>query len=923
MIKRTSFPLIHPLKTVAAFLTFLFLSVHISAQSPVIKVDLNIGSRQASEVNDPNYLAWPVNTVASTTDTIQGVVITFTGLDASFQPSTLTSGWYKAGIQSPYYAQLSCDGIVATVLEMRIHGLPAGTHSLLTYHNTYDSPTAYVYNPIRIFLNGQVAVDSLMPSNREVVLSKVPVSYLTFTVNDGEDAVIRFVPRPTSNSTYNKVTLSGFEINTPNSLHQAYLPYPADRDEHADGDTGNIILKWDRAATSASHNVFFGTDSASVANATTVSPQFKQTQTDTTFTVSGLNDMEKYYWRVDEKASDGTITKGNVWYFRVRQLAFPGAEGYGRYAIGGRGGKVVEVTNLNDDGPGSLREAVTNNIGPRTIVFAVSGLITLQSRLTLTNPFVTVAGQTAPGKGICIRQAPFGMSGAKDGIIQDVRVRLGSGTTYDGMGMTGANYSIIDHCSISWTIDEAFSSRNAKNITLQNTLISEALNIAGHQNYPAGTKHGYAATIGGDVGSFHHNLLAHCEGRNWSMGGGLDGNGYYAGRLDIFNNVVYNWGGRANDGGAHEVNFVNNYYKRGPANGTTTIMKAQLEGTGKGTQSYFYSGNIYQNNNGSIVCDGTDNTCSRETQVSGGQIVDWTVFANSPFFASYATIQTAKDAYKKTLSDVGCTQPVFDDHDKRIINETLNGTYTYTGSISGVKGLPDSQTDVGGWENYPNETRAADFDSDHDGLPDWWEQIIGTNPNSAAGDFSDSNADTDHNGYTNLEEYLQWLMLPHYDVATGTNLDIDLGQYSAGYTSSPSFSVSNATNCTVSMLSGTKTARVVSSQKGLAKFSFTVTDSQGSTMTRTINVHVTESGTGFNNVTVQNLNVYPNPAYNEVQISGFNNAEKIYITNLAGEKLMELNVDKNNLSVDVSPLKPGVYFISTLSNKLAGRFIKF
>jgi hypothetical protein len=134
---------------------------------------------------------------------------------------------------------------------------------------------------------------------------------------------------------------------------------------------------------------------------------------------------------------------------------------------------------LNDDGPESFREAVTSDIGPRTVLFAVSGLITLNSRLLMNKPYVTVAGQTAPGKGICFRWSPIGAT-ADDLILQHVRMRMGIGVTYDGIGLTGANHSIIDHASISWTIDEAFSSRGAHNITLQNTLISEALNIAGH-----------------------------------------------------------------------------------------------------------------------------------------------------------------------------------------------------------------------------------------------------------------------------------------------------------------------------------------------------------------------------------------------------------------------------------------------------------
>ena len=909
-------------------LLLLFPTVILFAQTPFFKVDFNIGSRQASEVNDPNFLPWPIYTAYESADTLQGVIVKLKGLALNLDSATFTSGWYKAGVQSPSYARLSCDGVVGSVLQLTFHKLPAGTHTLLTYHNTYDGPTAWVYNPIKIYVNNILTVSSLMPTNRELVLSKVPIAYFTFAVKDSEDVVVRFEPVISASTTFNKVTISGFELNTPNSLHQAYLPFPTDGDEHVDGDAGKIQLKWYRAITSVSHDLYFGTDSVTVANATTTSTCFKGNQTDTIFNNVPVYNMDKYYWRVDEKASDGTITKGNLWHFRNRKLAFPGAEGYGRYAIGGRGGKVVEVTNLNDDGPGSLREAVTDNIGPRTIVFTVSGIITLKSRLATNNSYITVAGQTSPGKGICIRQAPFGLSGGNDAIIQNVRVRLGSGTTFDGMGMAGANYGIFDHCSISWTIDEAFSSRNAKNITLQRTLISEALNIAGHQNYPAGTKHGYAATIGGDAGSFHHNLLAHCEGRNWSMGGGLDGNGYYAGRLDIFNNVVYNWGGRANDGGAYEVNFVNNYYKRGPANGLTTVMKAQLEGTGKGSQSYYYAGNIYQNNNGSIVCDGTDNTCSSTTQVSGGQVVDWTVFVSTPFFPSYATIQTANDAFKSVLSDVGCTQPVFDDHDKRIIKETLAGSYTYTGSISGVKGLPDTDQDVGSWENYPNETRAANFDTDHDGLPDWWETLKGTSPNSSAGDFSDSNADTDKNGYTNLEEYLQWMMLPHYEAKQSTNMDIDLGQYSSGYTSTPVFTLSGLTNCSVSMISGTKTARFTSSLKGLAKFNFTVTDDAGSTMTRTINVVVGDNQTALKNVNQLTMNVYPNPAVEKVCISGLSdlqNTKILSITNSTGQKVIEKiisSVIDDKIWFDVSGLKPGVYFVSVDKNLTAGRFIK-
>jgi hypothetical protein len=908
-----------PYKIICFFLLFTTLCY---SQSPVIKVDFNKDGRQESEVNEPGYTAWPIVSADTSRDTIQGVVITLIGLNSDYSPTALASNWYKTGIQSPSYARLACDGLFAPVVEMHIHGLPAGTHTLLTYHNTYDSPAAYTFAPVDIYLSGTQVVNDLMPSNREVVLSNVPIAYLTFSITDGEDVVVRFEPEPTSTATFKKVTLSGFEINTPNSLHQAYIPYPVNRDEHVDADTGKILLKWWRAKTSVSHDVYFGTDSVAVATANHSSPVFMGNQTDTTYLVTNIYNLNKYYWKIDEISSTNAVTQGNIWYFRSRKIAFNGAEGYGRFAIGGRGGKVVEVTNLNDDGPGSLREAITNNIGPRTIVFTVSGLITLNSRLTLNQPYITIAGQTAPGKGICIRRAPFGMSGAHDVIIRDVRVRLGSGSTYDGMGMSGSDYCIIDHSSISWTIDEAFSSRSGKNITLQRTLISEALNIAGHQNYPAGTMHGYAASISGDIGSFHHNLLAHNDGRNWSLAGGLDGNGYYSGRLDIFNNVVYNWYKRATDGGAHEVNFVNNYYKQGPSTETNYALIAQYDNF-PGTQQYYFDGNVMPG-----VFNESNQTDGRKYTGTPNGYSPW---VDKPFFPSYATIHTAGDALKNVLSDVGCTQPVFDDHDIRVIKETLNGTYTYSGSVSGLPGLPDTDQDVGSWENYPEIYRDANWDSDHDGLPNWWENLHGLNPNSAADDFSDSNADDDHDGYTNLEDYLGWMAKPHYTTTASKILNIDLGQYTVGYTSSPVYTINNLNNCSVSMLYGSKTAQFTPDKNGLASFTFTVTDASGSSMAETIGVLVADGTTNVVSKKAENQKfaVYPNPVNNLLNItySADNPCNaRITINNITGQQIIEreykISKGESNLNIDVSGLKPGTYFI-TYSSKNYNKTISF
>jgi len=434
--------------------------------------------------------------------------------------------------------------------------------------------------------------------------------------------------------------------------------------------------------------------------------------------------------------------------------AFPTAEGYGRLASGGRGGGVLHVTNLNDSGPGSFRDAIERS-GPRIVVFDVSGLITLESRLIIrsTNSNLTIAGQTAPGKGICLRKYSFGMLGATNVIVRYVRVRPGnlSGATLDGMGMASSDHCIIDHCSISWTLDEAFSSRGAKNITLQRALISEALNEAGHKKYPPGTQHGYAASIGGDIGSFHHNLLAHCAGRNWSLAGGLSKPGNtYAGRLDLRNNVVYNWKNRTTDGGAHEVDFVNNYYKPGPATKWFYALNAQYGGF-PGTQRYYFEGNVMLGH-----FDLSNQAAGRTaTTERGGKLpTDYSPWVDRPFFEPLVKTHTAAEAYTNVLADVGCNFPVLDEHDQRVIAEVRAGTFKFRGGKTGLPGLPDSQDDVGGWEDYPEVRRPAGWDTDQDGMPDAWEKAHGLNPGNAA----DGNQDMTGDGYTNLEKYLNSLV---------------------------------------------------------------------------------------------------------------------------------------------------------------------
>ena len=396
------------------------------------------------------------------------------------------------------------------------------------------------------------------------------------------------------------------------------------------------------------------------------------------------------------------------------------------------------------------------------------------------------------------------------------------------MGMTGSNNSIVDHCSISWIIDEGFSSRGAHDITLQRTMVAEALNVAGHDHHKAGDAHGFAASIGGDVGSFHHNLLADCSGRNWSLAGGLDGDANYAGRLDLRNNVVYNWDTRATDGGAREVNFVGNYYKPGAATTFMYALNAQHEGQARAgsMQRYFFDGNVMPG-----VFD--ESNQQRGRKATGK--VDYETFVSKPFFEPYVKTESANDAYKDVLSDVGCNSPVFDDHDIRIVKEALTGTYTYKGSKTGKPGLIDGHEDAGGWENYPEAKRDASFDSDHDGLPDWWEKLHQLNPKSAKDDFSDSNGDKDGDGYTNLDDYVDWLAHTHYYTEPQKVVTVNLKDLSKGYQDNPQYKVTDVVNGKAEV-SKDGMVNFMAANEGLASFRFTVTDKAGSIFSRVVNV---------------------------------------------------------------------------------------
>jgi hypothetical protein len=787
-----------------------------------LKVDFDLAQRRPLEVNDPNYISWPISEGKLFEKNFGTVKMTLKG--------AINSGWYKTGIQAPFYARLVNDGVVADKsVELVISGLTKGKHTLLTFSNSFDSPEVANFAPVSIFVNG-VFSQTIKPTNRATSTIDAATSYIHFNAEAGKDVVIRFDADAKAVGMIQKVIINGFELDLPNLKKQASTPNPANNDEHVV--LGNDFkLEWNSPEGTISHDFYFGESQEKVANADHNSTEFKGNLNKNIAAVdnASLSNLNTYYWRIDEIDADKEVTKGKVWFFKPAQIAFPGAEGYGRFAIGGRGGKVIAVTNLNDSGPGSLRDAVEQEIGPKTIVFNVSGNIELKSRLVVSQANVTIAGQTAPGEGITITRAPIGLTG-NDGIVRFLKVRIGGGTTYDGMGLTGANHSIIDHCSISWTIDESFSSRGAHNISLQRTLISEALNVAGHDKYPAGKMHGYAATIGGDIGSFHHNLLAHNEGRNWSIGGGLNGNGFYGGKIDIRNNVVYNWGNRATDGGASEVNFVNNYYKPGVSTSIFVALNAQIEGVGKGKQQYYFDGNIMPG-----YFNEKNQEKGRKFTLSNNATADYDVFVPKLFFESHVATQSAEAAYKNVLSDVGATQPFFDKHDARIVTETLKGTYTFKGSKSGLGGLIDNEQDAGGWPKFVTETRPTDWDTDQDGLPNWWEVSKGLNPNSAQGDFADANAN-DGNGYTQLEDYLNWMAQSHYFVKSSELLKINAEDLFRGYTNKPKYAVATVINGSASIFK--EEIQFIATKKGFASVEVKVEDADGDTMTRVINVFV-------------------------------------------------------------------------------------
>ena len=505
--------------------------------------------------------------------------------------------------------------------------------------------------------------------------------------------------------------------------------------------------------------------------------------------------------------------------------AFPGAEGHGRYITGGRGGEIRHVTNLNDSGAGSLREALQGN-DAKTIVFDVSGYIDLKSQLDITSN-TTIAGQTAPYPGITLRYYTIYFGKCDNVIVRFLRFRRSQvKDVNDGADATWGrkhNQIMLDHCSFSWSIDEVASFYDNNNFTMQWCTVSESLTNPGHSK----GAHGYGGIWGGKLASFHHNLIAHVTNRAPRFNGaryqwdGYKTNMYYdqyqwgnyvqAENVDLRNCVMYNYqSGSACYGGpgGGYINIVNNYYKAGPSNNSNkTVTKVTVGASGNSTPEeltgmtsrYFINGNYVtaagsgkeanydwkgvDYDGGTILVDG-ERYSKDPNHMYGNNVtyaerdgVDYVkIKLDEPCPTGDVTTHTAEKTYEKVLAYCGASL-YRDDVDSRNMEEVRTGTATYTGPVTKKPGQLDFINDPEGEQNeaYPSfpelssENRPENYDTDGDGMPDEWETANGLNPNDA-NDANTFTVDTEKGWYTNVEVYMNSIV---EDIMKGGNADAE------------------------------------------------------------------------------------------------------------------------------------------------------
>ena len=492
--------------------------------------------------------------------------------------------------------------------------------------------------------------------------------------------------------------------------------------------------------------------------------------------------------------------------------AFPGAEGHGRYVTGGRGGKVVHVTNLNDSGTGSFRSAVSGS-DKKIVVFDVGGVIALKSDVNI-GANTTVMGQTAPAPGITLRYYTLQYNG-NNIIVRFIRSRRGQEKDInDGADATWTRNRtgiILDHCSFSWSIDEVASFYDNNNFTMQWCTIGESLNNAGHNK----GAHGYGGIWGGKLASFHHNLICHVNNRSPRFNGArYEWNGYTSNKffseykwqnevqaenVDLRNCVIYNCGNGCYGGpGGGYINIVNNYYKTGPAAATSRVTQVTVGASGNAsghpnlwnmTSRYYIKGNQMNTtadfngwsniayDSGTYTIDGMEwspdphhyygDTVTYKKNTAGTDCV--CIKLDGPTVSGEVTTHTAATAFDKVLSYAGASLDR-DDVDARYMTETRNGTATYSGSVTKTKGRIDLVSDVNGYTeaNFGTGSRESGFDTDKDGMPDAWETANGLDPNNP-NDAQTYTLDP-RSFYTNLEIYCNALV---QDIMIQGNADGD------------------------------------------------------------------------------------------------------------------------------------------------------
>ena len=448
--------------------------------------------------------------------------------------------------------------------------------------------------------------------------------------------------------------------------------------------------------------------------------------------------------------------------------AFPGAEGGGAYSFGGRGGRVIVVTSLEDRGPGTLREACEQG-GARIVVFNVSGIIRIKTPLIIRAPYITIAGQTAPGDGVCVAGESVWIN-THDVIIRFMRFRRGEtwvGRRDDAIGGNPIGNIMIDHVSASWGLDENMSmyrhmyndstpAQEQKlptvNITIQNSIFSESLDT---------WNHAFGSTLGGENCTFMRNLWADNAGRNPSIG--------WFGIFNFVNNVVFNWVHRSTDGGDYRAlyNIINNYWKPGPSTPKSGPLSHRIlkPESGRSKLGYLTFGRAYVNGN---IVEGNERV-TKNNWDGGVQVEDLDnagkyqddIKWDKPLPMPALTILPAQEAYKYVLENAGATLPRRDAVDKRIAEQVRTGTIVVDPGVKAPatqfkhRRLPlDSYkqgiiTDISQVGGYPDYKGTPYKDSDNDGIPDDYEKKAGLNPNNAA-DASAYRKD----GYTNIEAYL-------------------------------------------------------------------------------------------------------------------------------------------------------------------------